>query len=198
MCTTGPGFVGRLARFVRLIGVGRNPLRRRSDRVEGLVLVAAILMCLAAVPAGVAVGVGATGDGYRTASRLATAGHPAAAVLLADVPTPPDGALATDQPVPARWRTAGQNRSGTITAPPGLRRGGTVTIRLDAAGRPVPAPEPRHRIVVDGVGAGLAVLFGSTAVALLLTVTTRWLLNRRRLAAWAAEWSAGRHDERSR
>lgn len=193
---TSPGFVGRLARFVRLLGVGRNPLRRRSDRVEGLVLAVAVLVCLAAVPAGIAVGLGVTAHGYRTASRLAATGHPATAVLRADVPTPPDGALASDQPVPARWSTAGQARTGTITAPQGLRRGDTVTIRLDAAGRPVPAPEPRDRIVVDGVGSGLAVLFGSVAVALLCTVATRGLLNRRRLAAWAAEWSAGRHDQR--
>lgn len=198
MGTTRLGVVGRLIRIARLVGFGRNPLRRPSDRVEGLVLVVAALIVVTAVPAGVVAGRAVAADRSREAARLAAEGRPATAVLLADAPAPAGDGIPTARPVPARWRVDGHTRTGTVTVRPGLHRGDTVPVRVDAAGAPLAPPEPRERIALDGVGTGLAVLFGAGAAALLLGVATRWLLDRRRLAAWTAAWSAGRRRDEHR
>lgn len=187
------GPAARLARFSRLVGIGRNPLRRTSDRIEGAVLAVVVVACLAAIPAGVITGRAVVAGGQRTATRLAAAGHPTAAVLLAD----PWASSASDQPpadvpVRARWSLGGHTYTGTIRVAPGRHRGDTVPIRVDRTGRPLPAPESATRIVSEGIGAGLAVLFGTVSVALLFWWSVRWLLDRRRYADWAGEWRAGR------
>src|ERR1700733_8764023 len=40
----------RLARFARRLGVDRNPLRRRTDRIEAVIRLATMILLLAAVP----------------------------------------------------------------------------------------------------------------------------------------------------
>ena len=40
----------RLARCARGFGVGRNPLRRRTDRIEAAIILATMILLLVAVP----------------------------------------------------------------------------------------------------------------------------------------------------
>ena len=40
----------RLARCARRLGVGRNPLRRRTDRIEAAIILATLILLLVAVP----------------------------------------------------------------------------------------------------------------------------------------------------
>ena len=39
-----------LARYARRLGIGRNQLRRRTDRIEAAIVVATMILLLVAVP----------------------------------------------------------------------------------------------------------------------------------------------------
>src|SRR5271156_491952 len=98
--------VHRLARLL----AGRNPLRRRYDRIEGAVLLALSAAFLAAMAAASLIGA----HSYQS-HRAADAGlRPATAVLIQDGP---DSRLTPTWEVTARWPTpGGRERSGVLTA----------------------------------------------------------------------------------
>jgi hypothetical protein len=185
----------RLARCARWLGFERNPLRRRTDRIEAVIRLASMILLLVAVPlAAIAVGQQADHLALRRAEAQRAAEHQVTAVLLRP-------AQATGLPDPytsvqltyvlARWQPAGQPpRSGQVLAPAGASAGSTVTIWIDRSGA-LASPPPEHRdiagdVAIAAVMAGLAtclLLVGSNALA-------RRALDRRRLQAWDAEWRA--------
>ena len=184
-----------LARCARRLGFDRNPLRRRTDRIEAAIRLATMILLLVAVPiAAIAGGRQADHLALRQAHAQQAAEHEVTAVLLrqaqaAGVPDPYTSVQMTY--VLARWQPPGQSpRSGQVLAPAGARAGSAVTIWIDASGT-VAGPPPDHReiagdVAVAAVVAGLAVsllVLGSNALA-------RRGLDRRRLNAWDAEWRA--------
>jgi hypothetical protein len=181
--TTGFG------RLWRRLFPGSNPLRRRSDRVEGGALAVAVLLVALAVPVGVQAGVRVAGAEARQADHLRTTGRPSVAVLLADTPrsTGQEG-VGERVPVRARWTTAHGSRVGLIDANAGMTRGSKMRIWVDRQGDPVDAPAHRGQIVIAGIGAGLGLLLGVTLSVWLGWRLVRGVLDRGRLAAWDREW----------
>ena len=119
--------------------------------------------------------------------------YPVRAVILHGVARPsgnPYGA-ANLVHVPARWTARdGAVRTGTVTAAAGTPAGGSVTIWTTVQGVPTGPPLNAAQISRQAVLTGLMAVLG---LAFLLTVSAfviRRLLNRRRMAAWDAEWSA--------
>jgi len=91
--------------------------------------------------------------------------------------------------VPAQWKVGGRLHTGSVPAAAGMRAGTSVGIWLDAAGKvqqpPLTAAQLSARTVLAAVSAPLAV-----ALAMLVAWSgLRWLLDRRRLAAWDESWS---------
>jgi hypothetical protein len=184
-----------LARCARRLGFDRNPLRRRTDRIEAAIRLITMILLLTAVPiAAIAVGRQADHLELRQANVQRAAEHEVTAVLL-------QRAQATGAPDPytsvqltfvlARWQPPGRpSRSGQVLATAGAPAGSTVTIWVDSSGA-VTRPPPAHRdiagdvciaVVVTCLVAGL-LLLGSNALA-------RRVLNRRALNAWDADWRA--------
>ena len=113
-----------LAMPVRRLWPDRNPLRRRSDRVEFAVVVVLLVVFLAGAPlTALAAARWATASGLR-AERAQAGRHQVAAVLLRDAPAM-SGSLSfpvPDPQVPARWAGPAGPATGEVYAQPGARR----------------------------------------------------------------------------
>ena len=184
---------GRLPGLVRLWRLDRNPLRRTADRVEALVMVVLIAAFLGGAPlAAVAAGRAAEATGERIQHAQAS-WHEVPAVLLKNAPSeaPPMFQAALESLVPARWKAPdGTARTGEIYAPVGAKAGSTVLVWANGAGELTAVPLQPGDV---GEEIALAASLATVAVAAVLVVLgllVRWLVDRRRLAAWDARWKA--------
>jgi hypothetical protein len=186
---------GRLARLARQMGLGRNPLRRRTDRIEAWISAALLAVFLIGAPLSSASLGRWVYQGGLSEQRAQQSWHQTPAVLLQTAPVLPGYqyrlSWRSTAEVPARWSGPdGQQRSGEVLAPVGSRAGRAVQVWVDGSGRltgpPLLGSELTRRVVGAEVFApvALAVLLFSLAGA------ARWLLNRRRLAAWEAAWAS--------
>jgi hypothetical protein len=97
--------------------------------------------------------------------------------------------------VPATWAAPdGTPRGGRIVAPPGTLADRTVTLWVDASGQPAGMPPQAAdvigRAIVTAIFIAVIAAAAAGSVLLCAAVLARWLLLRRRLAAWDAEWRA--------
>jgi hypothetical protein len=179
-------------RLARRLGLDRNPLRRRSDRLESALLLVGALLVAVAAAVGVAVGGHVAEAGLRRGATEQATRHRTVAVLLTDTAIP-TGRVATLGPVPATarasWPAGGRTRTGTIDTRQGLAKGDTTTIWVDSRGRPVEPPANRADAVTDGAAAGFAVPVGTLLMVWIGWLVARWRLNRARYAVWDGDWS---------
>ena len=144
-----------LVRCMRWLGFDRNPLRRRTDRIEAAIRLVAVILLMVAVPiAAVVTGRQADHEALRQANAQQAADHDVTAVLLqqAQATGVPDPYTSTELTyVLARWQPPGQPpRSGQVLAPAGAHAGSTVKVWIDASGA-VTGPPPDHRIIAGDV-----------------------------------------------
>jgi len=179
--------VTRRRRLWRGLWPGRNPLRRTCDRVEAAFAAGLLATFLIAAPLlALFAGQWAYGTSVRAQRAAIAARHLVPATLLA-------GAQAQTiyccTKVRARWTAPdGTKRAGWVRAPASAWAGGTVRLWVDRSGRltdpPLTTSQVTNRTILAAVGAPTA-----AAIALLgAGVLARWVLDRRRLAAWDAEW----------
>lgn len=181
------GVFRTLRRSARLL-IGHSALRRPSDRLEGIVVVllsAAFLAAVAAAP-------DLAERFYQSEQAAAARLHPATAVLTGIGPG--SSYMSSLGEAPARWRTPdGRRRSGTlttVTAPGilGAGAGARVRVWLTRSGQPQ-NPPPGGPTAFAGVVIAVAVVCGAGIVVILCYWLCRTGIDRRRLAAWTAEWS---------
>jgi hypothetical protein len=184
-----------LARCARRLGFDRNPLRRRTDRIEAAIRLVTLILLLVAVPI-LTVVAGRQADhlALRQAHAQQVADHEVTAVLLEQAPPTgvPDPYTSVQMTlVLARWQPPGQPaRSGEVLAQAGARAGSTVTIWVDASGA-VTSPPPDHRVIAGNVCIAAVVTCLVTGLLVLgANALARRVLDRRRLRAWDAEWRA--------
>ena len=181
-----------LARLLRGRRLDRNPLRRRSDRAETIVLGALLAALLAAAPF-TAHAAGAWG--HDSAARQAQAQRASlvqvTATLLRSAPVLTGYGPASSVAVEARWRAPdGQIRSGELLVTADVAASHSTRIWIDQTGRLTGPPlsgdqlTGRAQLTAGGAIGGLAAVL----------ITAGWLvrrsLDRRRLSGWDAEWSA--------
>jgi hypothetical protein len=180
---------GLPARMLRMF-VGRNELRRSSDRVEGVVV--AVLM--AAFVAAFVVAALLAAHVYR--SEQATAASLRETVAVLSWP----GAI-TETPIlhqataMATWQLSdGATRSGLLTTDvvPGIYgepAGASVQLWLGRSGVPAAPPQGAAGMAVGATMAGLAiVVVAATVLAFCYRLCQRGL-DRRRLANWSSAWA---------
>ncbi|MGW3498525.1 Rv1733c family protein [Streptomyces sp. NPDC001020] len=165
----------------------RNPLRRRSDRVEAWILLGSWLLALLA---GVLAGrmTAASVDHALAARRAET--HTVSAVLTKDA----DRQVESDYSdggvwAKVRWSNPdGTTRTALTRVEPGLKAGAPVTVWTDRAGALVPRPatEGQTRVEASLVG-GLGGLSAAGGV-LFCGRLVRARLDRQRMQAWDQEW----------
>jgi hypothetical protein len=168
--------------------MGRNELRRHSDRVEAAVVLFLLAAFLVAIAGAFVLG----GHIYREQRAEAARLHPAAAVLTQSGPhnSPLNGAGTAT----ARWHAPdGQPRSGTLTTvnTPGIwgaAAGQRVQVWLTGAGQPVPPPPGPAEVMFTAIVIGISAAAGTGTVLIGGYGLARLLIDRRRLAAWGSAW----------
>ena len=177
--------VHRLARLL----AGRNPLRRRYDRIEGAVLLALSAAFLAAMAAASLIGT----HSYQS-HRAADAGlRPATAILIQDGP---DSRLTPTWEVLARWPTSGgRERSGVLTAvdAPAFTStavGTRVAVWLNRDDEPAVPPSGQFVIITGALFTAIITAAGAALGLLICYLLCRVALDKRRLAAWESAWTS--------
>ena len=183
--------VTALGRFVRARRLDRNPLRRTCDRAETAVLALLVIAFVVGVPfAALGAGSWAHAVAHRTQLAERASWTQVTAVTLAIAPS--EGtANGLDAQVLARWTAPdGALATGEVPVPPGSKAGLPVQVWTTRdgklAGPPLLDSQVSGDTILGGVGGGMAV-----AVGLILTwALVRRLLDKRRMAAWDAEWQS--------
>jgi len=167
-----------------------NPLRRRSDRVEAWVVLAAAASMAVSAPVTGAMASDALADSLREQSDL----HRTKAVLTENAPSTDGIATVSSNPkvpVEVKWQSAdGRSRTARAPVEAGTPARTTVTVWLDSRGVPRQPPPGTGEIASESAAAGTA-----TAVATCFLVGSGCWLARRRLDAvrdkgWEREWAA--------
>lgn len=175
----------------RMIGWDRNPLRRRIDRVEAVMVIGLIAAFLVAAPVLAAVAGHETWAASLRQQRADAAWRQVPATVQRGTPAQRDGSPGPTGTVwvLARWTAPdGQPRSGLVPVSPAAPAGSRRWIWVNRAGS-LTGPPPRHSWMAM---AGVLTPY-ILAVILLLSLTGyagRCLLGRRRLADWDRAWEA--------
>lgn len=158
---------------------GRNPLLRRSDRIEALVVLVALAVSLIAVPLAGVAGAVTYGARDRVYTQEAHQRHRVLATIT--------DALVEDlgvTVVQAKWAGPNGERSGALAVNEQAKVDGTVEIWVDSDGNPVLPPTPIWLAAAEGVGvAAVTALVVAVAMAVLVAVV-RARLDRVRDAMW--------------
>jgi hypothetical protein len=169
-----------------------NPLRRTADRIEAAVLAVLLAVLLAGVPLAAVAAAGQVAAGSVRAERAQSSWRQVPAVLLQDAPqgSQPLGQESMMPLVRARWTAPdGTSHVGQVYAPDGAAAGSTVTVWTTRSGSLRGEPVKRGYVVAQEM---IAALWAAALVAFAVAVAgflARRALDRRRLAAWDAEWS---------
>jgi len=173
--------------LIHRFALDRNELRRRSDRIEAWFLLA---LAITFVPLAAAAAVSAARWVHAEGTRQIRAGPrltQVTAVLMRNAPPATFGSFLLW--VPARWTAGGVRETGAVPAAPGTQAGTSVEVWLDGAGKvqqpPLTPNQLSARVMVAAVMTPPLVAGGM----LLAWRGLRWLLDRRRLAAWGESWS---------
>ncbi len=182
----------RRALWLRGLWPDRNPLRRASDRVQAVVVAVALLAFLIGGPL---IAVGAGHWAGAVASRVERAQQASwrqvSAVLLANAGSAVGvdyGGVSAAQ-VQARWTAPdGEIHTGNVSAPAGALKGSTVRIWVNSTGQQTGPPlRPDQATGQAFLAAVTAPLVLGMVILGLASVALR-VVDRRRLAAWDADW----------
>lgn len=173
--------------------LGRNPLIRRSDRIEALVVCLAVLLCVVAIPIAAAVGTAVHDVRMRYYAEQAQARHQVTATAGED-------ALVEFQPnhvsfsARTSWTFAGRKHADVVAWSDRVKSGDQQTIWVNDAGDDVgPPPSPRQA-TSDGIGAAFAAWSLVAAASAVSVYVVRRRLERWRFAQWDREITASREN----
>ena len=172
------------------LGLDGNSLRRRSDRIAVYGTIGLLVMFLVATPI---LAITAGHWAYRwsiSQQQDQRSWRQATAVLLQKAPVQPDSYDTGWSWTPARWTPPGGHvRRGVISAPAGMPAGSRVRIWLDSAGRWAGLPLARQIVGMRVTTAVMGTIIVLAAVLGAVASVGYWLLDRRRLAGWEADWN---------
>ncbi|MFE9022898.1 hypothetical protein ACFYNL_30625 [Streptomyces sp. NPDC007808] len=173
---------------VRLWRWRSSPLRRRSDVIEGWVVLCGWLFALVGAVWG---GMLAADAVVASAERQRAESREVSAVLVKDAEDPGASRVTTDHLVWAtvRWTdTEGATRTDEARVPPHTRAGSRVDVWTDRHGAVVNEPLSENEMLLHSIAGGVLAAAGAGGVVLGCTWVVRLGLERRRLEQWAAEW----------
>jgi len=179
-----------LARLARLL-LGRNELRRPSDRIEGCVVAVLLAAFLTATVMAGMLAVRTYQSQRAAASRL----RPTTAVL-AEAGPDVNAILVPTATTRASWKLPnGATRTGllsTLTAPDisYAPAGTTVPVWLGRSGEPLVAPPGTVDMVLNATFVAVCVIAAAAVLLGLCYGACRMILERHRLAQWESAWAA--------
>jgi hypothetical protein len=181
-----------LCRAVRGARPDRNPLRRRTDRLETCVLAGLFVAAAAGAPfAAQAAGHAWHAGAAQARQAQLAARHEVTAVLAQSAGVIGEYTLSSQAPTLASWTSAGgARRAGDVPATPGSPSGTLVSVWTDDNGYLVSPPLTVTQVADQTDAARVAAVGGIIIGYTASTLAIRQLLNRRRMAAWDADWAA--------
>lgn len=177
-------------RAIRGARPDRNPLRRGIDRLEtflfvGLFVAMAVVTPFAAPLAGHASYLSA----LQARHQQMLDRHHVRAVLTQNAGSVNGYSLSDFVLTPADWTSfTGVSRSGEVPAGPGTPKGTAVTIWTDRDGYLDSPPLALSEVASQADAAAIGVIVASGVVYIVAAAAIRQLFNRRRMAAWDADW----------
>ena len=180
-------WLGRLLRGRR---PDRNPLRRGSDRAETAMLSVLIAAFLAMAPfAAHAAGSWTYAASAREAQAQQAALHQVPATLLQAAA--PWNLSESGSEANARWKAPdGRESTGQVFVLSGATAGSTVMLWVNQAGQLTDSPLQHGQVTGRAVMARVLAVAALAVMLIVVGWAARWALDRRRLAAWDAEWLA--------
>lgn len=164
--------------------IGRNPLVRRTDRVETLVMVVAVTASLIAIPVAGAMATAIHEERGRAYVAEAQHRYPVTATVTATSAT----LRGTDvSVVQANWRFAGVQHTERFRWDRPVKAGQTIDVSVHPDGRRTQPLDPWWRAGVDASVAAISFWLAVTAVAAMFVLVGRPCLRRMRYAAWDRE-----------
>jgi hypothetical protein len=188
-----PGIQGCwLLRSIRGARPDRNALRRGTDRLETCLLVGLFVVLAAVTPfAARLAGHASYVSGLHVRQEQLAARHQVQAILTADAGPVSGYSLSAYVLTQATWTSvAGVRSSGEVPAESGSPKGTLVTVWSDANGDLDSPPLAVSEVASQADAATVGVIVGAGVVYIVVAAATRQLLNRRRMAAWDADWLA--------
>jgi len=184
--------MGRIQQLARTLGLDRNPLRRRTDRLQTATAVGLGLLFLICAPIVAVAGARWTHGAGLAQQRTERAWHQVTAVALQSAQPSADGYAAQWEQlgVLARWvAPSGAQRMGEVPAPASILAGQPLRIWVNGSGWPIGPPLSPRQLATRDIG--VAALLPTVLAALLLAVgwLARWLLNRRKITDWETAWA---------
>jgi hypothetical protein len=175
---------------VRRLGIGRNPLRRRVDRLESMVLLGAVLAALLMIPVAAALGTSVRNSSENAAAqRRAVLTQVQARTLENTETVVPEAVGQVTSRVRVAWiDPAGSPREGHTNVAIGTNQGTEVTVWLDGSGAITSPPRPAGDSAAIGGAVGLSVAMMSWLLIAGLARLAVVPLNRRRMRDWEREW----------
>jgi hypothetical protein len=163
---------------------GRNPLVRRIDRVELIIVALGILVALVAAACAGALGTAVHDARSRVYIAQAQTRHTLTATATEDstIPVRVDDGVATR--VHARWQVNGIQHTGTLNWDRPVKTGDPLTIWVDRRGDCVDRPAPTSQAVEDAVGVAFVAWQAMAVATAGLVCLGRSHLNRRRDSGW--------------
>lgn len=176
---------------MRGLRLDRNPLRRGSDRAETVIIAGLVAAFLGLAPfTAVTAGHWFHAAGLREQRAQAAAWHRVPALVLKDAQS--DSYVyygPSPVPVLARWPAPdGSRHTGYVGVPAGTRAGTSVTTWTDKTGRPTGPPLVSAQVADRAALAAMVAPLISAVLLLAAWMLARRALDRRRSAAWDAEW----------
>ena len=160
----------------------RNPLLRKADRIEALVILVALVVSLAAIPVAGVAGAVVYGVCHSRYAQEADQRHTVVATVTATGIDSVDASL-----VQASWPVAVGERSGPIEVTTAAKVGQGVRIWIDKAGNPADPPTPSGRAVADAFATVLSIMLTIGLGMTSLVTGTCSRLDRARDVEWERE-----------
>jgi hypothetical protein len=167
-------------------------LRRGTDRAETCLVGALLVAAATTAPFAVQAASHAAWQGaLHTRQEQRASRYPVTALLTQAAGTPiGEYAIAGSVPAFATWTSVtGLPRSGIVPALAGSPKGTAITVYTDRAGDLVIAPLTITEVTNEADAAGIGTAVGIALAAFGGAAAIRQLINRRRMAAWTADWA---------
>jgi hypothetical protein len=166
--------------------IGDNPLLRRTDRIEALVVLAAIAVALAVVPVAGAVGAAVYGSRLQLYSEQAHTRHRVAATVI-ETAQGKSVPHSTSNPVRAVWVFGNGSHADWLTTDQPAKAGDRLDLWVNDGGGHVAPPTPASQAAVDAVGVGAGIWLVVVCALRALVALGCSPLNRIREAQWERE-----------
>jgi hypothetical protein len=178
----------RLRRTSRWLahGFGKNPLLRRTDRVEAILVVVAVTVALAVVPVAAASGVAIYGSHVQVYDIQAQTRHRVTATVV-QASRQPNVPHVTTSGARVMWASGGGMHTDWYLADHPVKPGDHIDVWVNDSGARVMPPTQRSQAVIDAIEVGAGIWLMLALVLWLLVAMGRLPLNRIRQAQWESE-----------